>query len=548
MKFGDKLIALRKKNGLSQEELAEKLNVSRQSVSKWESNNTYPETEKIVLICNLFNCSMDELINDKITDIEQFERKEKNNFNVIFDSLLEFIAKTVDMFAGMTFGSGFKCVIELFIIALFLAFTGVIGVSILSGLVTNLFSFIQGNGRYVIVNFIDGVVSIVWFILAVIILVHIFKVRYLDYYEKALGENNKINDKKNDEKISKEKNDSQNKIKREARPNIIIRDSDSQPFAFLSVLSKIVIYFIKFCAVFADLWAAVVLFGLIVCFVIIVPFCFHSLLFTGVNIAILAGIVITTLLTIALFKFIIGKKINVKLYSWICLGSIIVAGIGSGLGVLGLKDVEVKDMTTDVELVTFEDKLLYSNDLYIEHNGYDVEYLIDNTLPSGEIKINAGYDSRLYNVYREWTHEDEMKGYFVTTSSNLNFKKVYNLLIKDLKNNIIRDYGGSEIDNLKVIANEETINKLMENTSKIYLFDKEKIDGGYRTSNYDYKVEINYNSCYGDATYNAIDDTLDIESKSCNCERRTIETSRGTRVEFYCKSLDEDENDEYYDE
>ena len=52
MKFGDKLIALRKKHGLSQEELAAKLNVSRQSVSKWESNNTYPETDKIIQICN----------------------------------------------------------------------------------------------------------------------------------------------------------------------------------------------------------------------------------------------------------------------------------------------------------------------------------------------------------------------------------------------------------------------------------------------------------------------------------------------------------------
>ena len=67
MKFGDKLIALRKKKGLSQEELAEKLSVSRQSVSKWESNNTYPETDKIVQICNIFECTMDDLINDNIT-------------------------------------------------------------------------------------------------------------------------------------------------------------------------------------------------------------------------------------------------------------------------------------------------------------------------------------------------------------------------------------------------------------------------------------------------------------------------------------------------
>ena len=63
MKFGDKLIKLRKKNGMSQEDLANLLNVSRQSVSKWESNNTYPETDKIIQICNIFNCSMDDLIN-----------------------------------------------------------------------------------------------------------------------------------------------------------------------------------------------------------------------------------------------------------------------------------------------------------------------------------------------------------------------------------------------------------------------------------------------------------------------------------------------------
>ena len=79
MKFGDKLIALRKKKGLSQEELAEKLGVSRQSVSKWESNNTYPETDKIVQICNIFECTMDDLINDNITDVESIERKSKNN-------------------------------------------------------------------------------------------------------------------------------------------------------------------------------------------------------------------------------------------------------------------------------------------------------------------------------------------------------------------------------------------------------------------------------------------------------------------------------------
>ncbi len=545
MKFGDKLIALRKKNGLSQEELAEKLNVSRQSVSKWESNNTYPETEKIVLICNLFNCSMDELINDKITDIEQFERKEKNNLNIIFDSLLEFITKTVDMFAGMTFGSGFKCVIELLVVAFILFLVGSVGIAILSNLLTNLFGFIQGGGRYAIVNFVEGVLSIVWFILSVIVLVHVFKIRYLDYFERVTSDDRKGNDKEKNTAFKEEKGSPINKekIKKEAKPNIIIRDAGSEPFAFLSILSKIVIYFIKFCAVIADFWSIIVLFGLIVAFVVLIPFCLHSMLFAGINVAVLASIVITTLVTIALFKFITGKKVNLRLYSWIFLASIVVAGIGSGIGALGLKDIEVKEMNSNVELATFEDKIFYSNDIYIDNYGYDIEYLIDNTIPTGEIKIMANYDNRLYSVHKEWMHEDKMNGYFLSTYSSLNFKKVYDLFIKDLKNNVIRDYSSSKIETLKVIANEETLNKVMANTAKIYLFDKEKIDGGYKTSNYDYKVTIDYSEC--EVSYNAIDDAIDIDSKYCSCERKTVETSRGTRIWFSCEST---RDDDYYDE
>lgn len=62
MKFGEKLYRLRKAHGLSQEALAEKLNTSRQAVSKWENNNGYPETEKIILLAKLFQISLDDLL------------------------------------------------------------------------------------------------------------------------------------------------------------------------------------------------------------------------------------------------------------------------------------------------------------------------------------------------------------------------------------------------------------------------------------------------------------------------------------------------------
>lgn len=60
MSFGQNLQFLRKMgNGMTQEELAEKLGVSRQTVSKWELDAGYPEMEKVLELCNLFSCTMD---------------------------------------------------------------------------------------------------------------------------------------------------------------------------------------------------------------------------------------------------------------------------------------------------------------------------------------------------------------------------------------------------------------------------------------------------------------------------------------------------------
>ena len=64
MTFSDKLIALRKKAGWSQEELAERLNVSRQSVSKWEGAQSMPDIDKIVQLSSLFGVTTDYLLKD----------------------------------------------------------------------------------------------------------------------------------------------------------------------------------------------------------------------------------------------------------------------------------------------------------------------------------------------------------------------------------------------------------------------------------------------------------------------------------------------------
>lgn len=64
LKFNEKLIKLRKASGLSQEELGDKLNVARQTISKWELGETTPEMDKLGELSNLFEISIDELVKD----------------------------------------------------------------------------------------------------------------------------------------------------------------------------------------------------------------------------------------------------------------------------------------------------------------------------------------------------------------------------------------------------------------------------------------------------------------------------------------------------
>ncbi len=78
MEFNNKLYDLRKQKGFSQEELANRLNVSRQTVSKWEVGDSTPDMEKLVAISDLFEISLDELVLDKaaVSSEETFSKSE----------------------------------------------------------------------------------------------------------------------------------------------------------------------------------------------------------------------------------------------------------------------------------------------------------------------------------------------------------------------------------------------------------------------------------------------------------------------------------------
>lgn len=84
MKIGNKINQLRKLSGMTQEQLAEKLNVSRQTISKWESDSTSPDLESIVKISRIFHVSLDDLLKEGETGVAN-----KNDEQLTLEDLMK---------------------------------------------------------------------------------------------------------------------------------------------------------------------------------------------------------------------------------------------------------------------------------------------------------------------------------------------------------------------------------------------------------------------------------------------------------------------------
>ena len=92
MKFNEKLLKLRKEKGLSQEELGMEMQVSRQTVSKWEAGQSYPDFTRLVMLSDFFDMTLDELVKD--IDVQEVR---ENSF-IIVTLILHFIYPESNIF------------------------------------------------------------------------------------------------------------------------------------------------------------------------------------------------------------------------------------------------------------------------------------------------------------------------------------------------------------------------------------------------------------------------------------------------------------------
>lgn len=112
MIFADKVIRLRKRNGWSQEELANKMNVSRQAVSKWEAAQTVPDIEKILRLASLFGVTTDYLLKDELEDAQYTNEDEADAVKkVTLEQAGKYLAERKNAAVRIA-GATFMCVIS----------------------------------------------------------------------------------------------------------------------------------------------------------------------------------------------------------------------------------------------------------------------------------------------------------------------------------------------------------------------------------------------------------------------------------------------------
>ena len=131
MTFGERLQSLRQRAGMSQDQLAERLGVSRQAVSRWERDETMPETDKVIAMADLFGVTTDYLLRPRPEKAEQREETPPREKTDWMERFLAFAKRKWYLLGWVLIAWGALDLIQLLLF--FLAYRGMIGG--LSGLV-----------------------------------------------------------------------------------------------------------------------------------------------------------------------------------------------------------------------------------------------------------------------------------------------------------------------------------------------------------------------------------------------------------------------------
>lgn len=417
MNLSENLKKLRKEKGLSQEQLAEKLNVTRQSVSKWESGIVYPEMDKIVELCKIFDLNMDDLVNKDINN------KSHNPFKKIL-SYFEQIIKTFD---SMSNEKKINCFIEQIIV--------LIVVSILFSILERfLFADTETLTQLLpsilsgIINFIVATVyNITKISLTLGVMFYIFKVRYLENAElqKELKEAKEVKETEKTNEV---------KVNTEA-----------------AGVFKIFIFIFKFFVLWGLLLLIMMAVGLGMTLGLTVFIYKTGFLFLGAFLLILGLLLITLVFIGMAYNLLIDKKAFNKFSLLTIVISLITIGASSGIMALGLNEFQIID---DINSEYYSEKtyVLPMNDkqTFLASNS-DIIF-VEKDIDNIEVIVKSYQDCDLIS----FNYEDPQ--FYRTCRSNT--PEIIKNILNDINNKKLVNYFKKE---MIVYASSENIIKLVNN-------------------------------------------------------------------------------------
>lgn len=445
--LSENLKRIRKDNNLSQEQLAEKLGVSRQSVSKWENGEAYPEMDKVLQLCKMFNLNIDELLNQDIKEVNE-NKQSKINVDKYVKDFLDYITKTINLFSSMKFKDIVKCLIEQCFIGISILIVTLILGTLLGNLFHGVFFFIPHEYYYSVYNLFSSIYFVFAFIVGLCIMLHIFKIRYLDYF--VIEERN-IEEKVEEIEIVKE----EKKVFERKEEKVIIRDPKDSKNGFISLFVKSILYMIKFFALLFGISFSASLIGFVVAFVLSFVIAKSGLVFIGILLLLLGCIFINLVILNLIYNFLRSIKSKTKVMMFVFISSLILFGVGVGLTCLGILDFEYINEKNNPNYIETTEVIKMRDNYYIEHM-YNVEFIESNNDDLKLVFVHPDF----YNIEciisngSIWFNDYDVDGI-----------KIINRIIDDFNDRKIMEYGYFKV---KVYTNKENINKLKENRYNQY--------------------------------------------------------------------------------
>lgn len=456
MNFASNLQKLRKDKNMSQEALAEKLDVTRQSVSKWESGVTYPEMDKLISICKIFNVDMDTLVNGDV-GVEKQEKETTINTRDILDKFNTVMKKIVCLFESMSFKEIIEFLVTIFLLVIIII-VGTIPKGIIENLIgTNLLEGITYVGPTLNTLF-RLIVDILYSVFSIVIFVYVLKIKYLDRI--------KIKEDTDKEIVAKVKEKRVEEVEK-----VIIKDNSSNSNSLTRLLAKIIIYIIKF---FVVLFLVIPLIGIVVLAVMLgfeVLFVFKGLPLIGILLWTVACIIISALCFEVPLNFVINHKNNYRRVMITLLISLIIIIIGSIIFAFEFFSITyVDDLPNDVKTREVTETLPMSNEFStIGYYPDEINYVVDDTL-TDKVLVNVTYYDYLINNNIEIEMHNNNLLVYMDSPKEFSFKNAIDKISDDIKDGKVYNYDKLNEYKVTIKTSSNNIN-IIKNNNKAF-FDK----------------------------------------------------------------------------